>query len=848
MEIKRESFEEAIIGAEKESSFSINTDSSIIFEILRNKMYSNKIGSICREISSNARDANREAGRGHVAIDIAIVAPEQAEDQFGIMVTDECIIFGDNGIGITPERMEEVFIVYGTSTKTKDNSQTGGFGLGAKTPFAYTDSFTIVTTCDYEGKRMQYTYTAILDSSQKGKMILFDSIEVDDIATGTKIIIPINGDDDRRAFEKEVLQCTQLWETRPNLKGFNKNYATVQVLESFVDQEGEQRVSIAVIKDDYDASLYGQMHVFSIDGIVYPISYAQLPQELSFLRQLSPVVIKKKGKDPIQVNACCILHFDTGELSVSANREQLQFDTRTIEMIDTVYSTFITQLADRIQQVIDEFESYSVIDRAQLLQEYKTKIQVDASFFQGKNRAILDVRVKELEVGARINVNKLHLMNYFTSTPLSFSNMESNRNELQQPHYKREKGSKSIVKLFGQPFLASFLKHVVITKEGGRSNYLRNNAIANHIADTTSKTSLSFTVIAIPKECDEKMYCQIIELITYLQSIGSDVMYYEDFDNAPTYKHLVEDESGVSKQGSPYKKKQIIQVPIAFFPKGPNCKYSNVNWDRSTGLLDLSPLIARNHFDQNTDLGAMNIVYQRIDSLSTATDYSEYTFRQFVAKFEERAQYLFQEKNTLLIFATPKTINYQLQNYKSLTQFVAEQQLSKYEMDDLERTVRQHSWMHGELVGFLPKSLSFTGQKSLIDALISTIPSKDHQYTYRQYINRQFQLCDQMGLPHTFTDLVHKIEVKYNPFAQSSYEVLPSDFDRICDQMFDKIHTGTFWRFRDAIDSIRHTSSSPITALTELGRINDLKSRFALDRINNTPVKLTAVKRHRIFQ
>ena len=45
----------------EEQFFSIQ-DTGMIFNILRNKMYSNPIMAICREISCNARDAHREIG------------------------------------------------------------------------------------------------------------------------------------------------------------------------------------------------------------------------------------------------------------------------------------------------------------------------------------------------------------------------------------------------------------------------------------------------------------------------------------------------------------------------------------------------------------------------------------------------------------------------------------------------------------------------------------------------------------------------------------------------------------------------------------------------------------------
>lgn len=131
--------QEIIIGSFEESSFSIDQSSSVIFDILRSKMYSNKIGAVAREIASNSRDANREA-KTDKNIEI-----EFTNDNFLSTIGDTSIIFRDYGIGISPDRMETIFLKYAASTKRDSDLQTGGFGIGSKTPFCYTDSFVIKT-------------------------------------------------------------------------------------------------------------------------------------------------------------------------------------------------------------------------------------------------------------------------------------------------------------------------------------------------------------------------------------------------------------------------------------------------------------------------------------------------------------------------------------------------------------------------------------------------------------------------------------------------------------------------------------------------------------------------------
>lgn len=326
MQLNQTVFKDAVFGAEAEMSFSIDDDNSIIFDILRDKMYSNKIGSLCREVASNSRDANREAGRGDVAIEIEIVDPNKLA-----FVSDMCIIFRDNGIGISPDRMSNVFVKYASSTKRSTNSQTGGFGLGAKTPFAYTDTFTVVTVCNFQGKKMKYTYSAMIDSTRKGKMILFDS-EPTNEATGTQIVVPIQ-QQDRAKFEYECIKSTMLWNVRPELINFDSIYTE---LTTIVDHE-----QFYIVEDQFN-SLSDDSYFADIDGICYPVDRAAL----SIIDNGIGGKFKIIGK------------FAVGQLTISANREAVQYDKQTCDAMNQVFDQVKTYLIAQLNQLIIETPSY----------------------------------------------------------------------------------------------------------------------------------------------------------------------------------------------------------------------------------------------------------------------------------------------------------------------------------------------------------------------------------------------------------------------------------------------------------------------------------------------------------
>jgi DNA topoisomerase VI subunit B len=127
MKLKTEKKDFQSLGAESKQ-FSVDTSDTMVIRLLRDKMYKNKIGAVAREIASNSRDANREAGRGETPIAITI----QIEKNGLLAENTLSISFKDNGIGISPERMDKIFLKYGSSTKRDTDEFTGGFGIGAK--------------------------------------------------------------------------------------------------------------------------------------------------------------------------------------------------------------------------------------------------------------------------------------------------------------------------------------------------------------------------------------------------------------------------------------------------------------------------------------------------------------------------------------------------------------------------------------------------------------------------------------------------------------------------------------------------------------------------------------------
>lgn len=161
-------------------------------ELMSNSVYQDKYGSIVREVVSNAIDANKESGSTNKVI-VNITEKPALSDQVGYLTVQ------DFGPGISPERIENIFTQYFASTKRDTNEQIGGFGIGAKSPFAYTPVFEVITTVN----GIKRTYLMEKSSAER-TCTLISEVESDDTETGTTIRIPISHRNDEFRFVNSI--------------------------------------------------------------------------------------------------------------------------------------------------------------------------------------------------------------------------------------------------------------------------------------------------------------------------------------------------------------------------------------------------------------------------------------------------------------------------------------------------------------------------------------------------------------------------------------------------------------------------------------------------------------------
>ena len=214
------------------------SDIRLVVDIL-SKLYAYPIQTLVQEYICNGRDAMRENGSwGTKAIKIGV--PNKFEPTFKVR---------DYGCGISPDRMENIFVNYGSSTKRNTNAQTGGFGIGAKSAFSYTDSFAITSFVD----GTKYLYIAHLGDSG-GVNLVNKSVTTE--ANGVEISIGVKTND-ISAFREAVQRCTRYWSEPITLEGVT---------------EGElQRLSPVVSLKNMTVYAGENKTIYLIDGIEYDL-------------------------------------------------------------------------------------------------------------------------------------------------------------------------------------------------------------------------------------------------------------------------------------------------------------------------------------------------------------------------------------------------------------------------------------------------------------------------------------------------------------------------------------------------------------------------------------------------
>jgi hypothetical protein len=295
-------------------------NSAKAFNILSSGLYANKIRAIVRELSCNAVDSHAAAGKKDVPFDVHL--PNTMEPWFSIR---------DYGTGLSHEQVTNIYTTYFESTKTASNEFIGALGLGSKSPFSYTDNFTV--TAIQNGKKG--IYSAFINGDGVPSIALMTS-EATDEANGVEVKFSVNERWDFDKFRQEARQVYTYFALRPNVLG-NSDFA-------FTDIEYETKDIIPGVHSVNNGGYRSTMAVMG--NIAYPVDIPQADTSLGELRKLLSCGLE--------------MHFSIGELDFQASREGLSYIPQTIasikrklEEVNAALTVVLAKEADDIDNLWD---------------------------------------------------------------------------------------------------------------------------------------------------------------------------------------------------------------------------------------------------------------------------------------------------------------------------------------------------------------------------------------------------------------------------------------------------------------------------------------------------------------
>jgi len=283
-------------------------NSAKAFGILSSSLYANKIRAIIRELSCNAYDSHVAAGNLTTPFDMH--PPNQLEPWFSIR---------DYGVGLTHKQVVDIYTTYFESTKTGSNDFVGALGLGSKTPFSYTDNFTVTAVKD----GVRGVYSAFINEAGIPSIALMMSDESTD-PNGVEIKFSVNTTEDFTKFAYEAKYALTYFKLRPVVTGYN----------GFTVTETQYEEKDIIPGVHYLASYHEGSYAI-MGNIRYPIDRDAFKE--------IPTVHKLLG--------CGLeLHFEIGELDFQASREGLSYIAQTVTAISSKVEKLNAQLVIHIAE------------------------------------------------------------------------------------------------------------------------------------------------------------------------------------------------------------------------------------------------------------------------------------------------------------------------------------------------------------------------------------------------------------------------------------------------------------------------------------------------------------------
>jgi len=342
------------IGVGKATQANISA-SNMMFAIsaVSKNLYSDLIGSIIRELTSNALDANRLDNVNNPIL-ISLYCDIDSEITFSVK---------DDGIGMSPQFIEKHYMSYFDSTKRLSQDFIGGWGIGSKSPLGYVDFFYIETK--YSGTK----YTYILNKTPTlPEISLLNEVPTSE-RNGTKIYFSVKYDD---LFSFVVKVSQQLYLFKNIYFNFQINPLVLQNTLSYSNILYASKLQdLATKVDKFNNRLIYEHDLFyhtsnnedslriSLDCVSYKLDHSLI--EPKFNEYIKKNNIGDYYQYDMNFLSGVHLKFNIGDLNVTLNRENIEYTELSINNIIKKYIQVFDLISNNIirhYEYIDNIAEY----------------------------------------------------------------------------------------------------------------------------------------------------------------------------------------------------------------------------------------------------------------------------------------------------------------------------------------------------------------------------------------------------------------------------------------------------------------------------------------------------------
>lgn len=298
----------------------IDANSLEHLSFLLSDLYSDAWLAIIREYSTNGYDSHIAAGKPGVPIDVKL--PTAFRPTF---------VVKDYGVGLSLDDVQNIYALYGASTKRETNDQVGALGLGCKSALAAVNSFTITSV-----KNGRKVLAQVSKSETGAGQIEIVSHEVTSESNGVEISIPVTNS---TAFNSKAHEFFKFWKPgtvlvdgeEPNrgnqihlgdniyiVDGINSDYVVMGGVPYVVEEQVE--------------GTYGKT---GIDSLTSPGSWG-----------------RKSG---------IVAYIEIGDVTFTPSREALSYTRKTADKLANIRLKFNANIEEYIALAIDSCATKSEV-------------------------------------------------------------------------------------------------------------------------------------------------------------------------------------------------------------------------------------------------------------------------------------------------------------------------------------------------------------------------------------------------------------------------------------------------------------------------------------------------------